>query len=838
MDPDRQHPSPFVWDRASIVSCQCTEKKWRHIHCPCRVCKNKAVSRTTEIKHWKDACLEKRLSQSQYGLEKSDDDDASDDENTELPYPTNDDIDFQEDVGVESASPVPLSETNSTSVNFQQLQQIDTSFSNDEDTNSEMHVPLQYSESGESLASEINEEKDKSLKKLIVETVLDATKIIEKHGCSATVFEDILALARKIMTNKVTSTVEEDILNLIWPANWEQAQKLLRECGHSEAKQYFVCYCYYEKNIKRDGKIYKKKVYNGNWDLLDDKNKFCKNCGRKSEIAFYYLALNTKVVNWFKREDMCRKMLSHWYERYHWLGATESFPVKRELWDGQRWCNLHWYWDPKSQWMLPTICPCCKEVIPVERIRNADSLDNGERRKIECDNCLAEFEHTPKLVNGSPLNLALVAHWDGWQSVGSSYRSSGSIEVSVANMLKKDRNQVEEVYVVEFIPAYQLPRGCPQMLDAFMKPLMDELVDSFITGFEIPYPLKRVPEYCVKDYETVRLLLLLWTGDHPGQCEIGKFFNQGKCACRRCKLIGQHLEDPRNNHFYYGENRKHGRYPWEPRSLDAEIVNMLDIEMEKRPTVRKKMSSEKGFTGLSLLHQYLFPLYGFDVLRDTVFDIFHTLPLNVVKNELAYMLDQEIIHPADLDNALQTFPWTRELKDGRLPTPIGNDLKGISNWKAESYQKFAFPFAECALEDKIEDDEDFEILSMVSRLVEMHFWCGRDGWNDSMINSHRSIAQRLNIKVEEVQGLAMCTISFHNLIHVAEDIINFSATDNYWCAVFERAVKNYIKKSHNSKGIEITFAKSESRREFLKSVDNQRTSLETLRYDLERVSPS
>ena len=105
-----------------------------------------------------------------------------------------------------------------------------------------------------------------------------------------------------------------------------------------------------------------------------------------------------------------------------------------------------------------------------------------------------------------------------------------------------------------------------------------------------------------------------------------------------------------------------------------------------------------------------------------------------------------------------------------------------------------------------------------------------------MISNHKKLSQWLNIKVEEVEGLSMCTISLHNMIHVDEDIVNFSATDNYWCAVFERAVKHYVRKSHNSKGIEITFAKSESRREFLKSIDDQNAALESLRFNKKMVS--
>ena len=37
----------------------------------------------------------------------------------------------------------------------------------------------------------------------------------------------------------------------------------------------------------------------------------------------------------------------------------------------------------------------------------------------------------------------------------------------------------------------------------------------------------------------IRCLLLCWTGDHPAQCEVGKFLSSGGVhACRRDKLEG------------------------------------------------------------------------------------------------------------------------------------------------------------------------------------------------------------------------------------------------------------------------------------------------------------
>ena len=73
------------------------------------------------------------------------------------------------------------------------------------------------------------------------------------------------------------------------------------------------------------------------------------------------------------------------------------------------------------------------------------------------------------------------------------------------------------------------------------------------------------------------------------------------------------------------------------------------------------------------------------------------------------------------------------------------------------------------------------------------------------------------IVVEEELGLDQCVVTAHNLEHTTEDIIRFSSPDNYWCEVPERAVSHYIAISSNKKNIELTFAKSEARRELLKS---------------------
>lgn len=91
------------------------------------------------------------------------------------------------------------------------------------------------------------------------------------------------------------------------------------------------------------------------------------------------------------------------------------------------------------------------------------------------------------------------------------------------------------------------------------------------------------------------------------------------------------------------------------------------------------------------------------------------------------------------------------------------------------------------MESQLTNVKEYKIVSLIARLTELHFHDGRNGWTPDMIKWHQKLAWRLNILVEEVQGLALCTISMHNLLHIHEDIMNFSASDNVWCAGYDTA---------------------------------------------------
>lgn len=179
-------------------------------------------------------------------------------------------------------------------------------------------------------------------------------------------------------------------------------------------------------------------------------------------------------------------------------------------------------------------------------------------------------------------------------------------------------------------------------------------------------------------------MLLLWTGDYPAQCEVGKFINCGIFPCRRHHLRGTNIAG--RSTYYIGNNRYRTRFPAAPRDLEGDVPKMSQIEEEDRTTVRANLARESGYTGLSILHR-LHKMYGFNVLTDTVFDMMHNIPLNVVSKHLNRYLSEEMVDKSILDKRLQAIPWTSELKNGRLPKPC---LK-IGHWKADEYRKFAFP---------------------------------------------------------------------------------------------------------------------------------------------------
>ncbi|KAL5467065.1 hypothetical protein EMCRGX_G031241 [Ephydatia muelleri] len=454
-------------------------------------------------------------------------------------------------------------------------------------------------------------------------------------------------------------------------------------------------------------------------------------------------------------------MMAHWKERDHWL-SNEVLFARNETWDGERFKELSWFWNPEARWVIPALCPNCKQVVGSQSIKDELGLSPETHIEehyecsisIQCPNCYLRFEHKPKVTSGGPRNIALIGHWDGWQPFSTSCKHScGAIEVSIATMKKSDRCSTEEVYVSGFVPSYLLPNKCPISLDPFLEILVKELEDLFVNG----------------------------------------------------------AQGSESTHYYYGNYRYHSRYPSDERDLNMFVQTMKDIECEDRPTVHATMARESGFTGLSILHR-LYAAYGFNILKDLTFDAMHDVTLNIIHHHLLRYLEAGILSRNEIDVRLAAIPWTSELKDGRLPTSV---TKRLGFWKAEELQKFCYPASEYVLGGILPDDE-YHVWILIVRITEMIFQIGRSGWSDDDIQLLKQLILRHNTLTEEVEGLKSCVVTLHNLIHYPEEIKRFSSPDNYWCYTFERAVHGYVVRSSNNRNMELSFSNSECLREFLK----------------------
>lgn len=118
-------------------------------------------------------------------------------------------------------------------------------------------------------------------------------------------------------------------------------------------------------------------------------------------------------------------MIQHWEHRDQWLGTTES-AMYSELWHGQRFRELSWFWDPTCEWILPCRCRACGAVFePATILADIDNTRNGILQ-IVCGDCREQNEIRPTYATGDPRNIAFIGHWDGWLPFKTAAHSCGN----------------------------------------------------------------------------------------------------------------------------------------------------------------------------------------------------------------------------------------------------------------------------------------------------------------------------------------------------------------------------------------------------------------------------
>ena len=167
-----------------------------------------------------------------------------------------------------------------------------------------------------------------------------------------------------------------------WPTTWLSAVKLLEEYGYKDPTDFYVCL---------------NDIHPCSCDVLNSLQSSCRFCGSTASscIKYSYLPLRNKIKQWCSSPTYCHRMTAHWKEKDHWLHG-KGFNIKKELWDGKRFAELSWFWDPTYEWTLPVRCSFCKQIIKATIIEDIAFQHDSNHIQIEYPECYRVFDHTVK----------------------------------------------------------------------------------------------------------------------------------------------------------------------------------------------------------------------------------------------------------------------------------------------------------------------------------------------------------------------------------------------------------------------------------------------------------
>ena len=250
------------------------------------------------------------------------------------------------------------------------------------------------SEEGENVATEDHDALEDKIKDAVVCAIFESLDLLHATKGSLKNFEELLTMARHMYCKGAGLGEDDETVKKKWPSDWTAARKMLIAEGYEDAKEYMICLS---------------DVHPQHWDILESKSDLCRHCGEKGAIPYYYLGLKGKIKRWVSHPDMCYKLLSHWREKEHWLNRNKGWHVKKELWDGERFAELSWFWDPNTEYCLPVRCqyPGCNNIISAETVLSGDKNED-EYHKVRCDCCHSTFHVQAKYVRGDPRNIAFV----------------------------------------------------------------------------------------------------------------------------------------------------------------------------------------------------------------------------------------------------------------------------------------------------------------------------------------------------------------------------------------------------------------------------------------------
>lgn len=710
-----------------------------------------------------------------------------------------------------------------------------------------------------------------TLNKLMQSKLIELQTLCDSHGCSQAMQGDLLhMLFSRLGVNNdnaqpwertfgdvfkyMPMTWKGELVGSTKPDSWKKLMGIYKKLGIIEPQRWRMCvgtteYVHEpfilspneEDNCTRmSDKLCNcnppNRVMKRNCPSCSEK---CANCNtlRKNMIAFDYLSIAEQLRLIMSSQSYCEKILNMWTNKDRWINKSvfEGPDHVKEFWDGEKIRLYQDFWNPATTWELPVRCstPGCKmayQAFPL--CQKHENLISGwnettQTYEFDCFSCKQHVSGTKVVVRGDPRNIALSAHWDGFNISEGSERSSWVVEIGVLNASTTNPIMLLPVLFIPTVSGNRdtatsqaLENGVKRAAKLFLQPFMEELEHVFCDGFKVQfnYPVTRISSLLPVDEEgvTIRAILMLVTGDHPAQCKISKLKQSGKSACRRCKMHSTLVRRPlvigqshQKHEYVYDQNLIQIFTPPQKRSSKELFDSLCKWKSIPEGGRKKEFARDSGIAGESPLWRF-YHLYGFDMSLDVVFDVMHVAGLNIFKNYNIVLFKEIELQNCtrDVEKICDIVEKERphQLRSGRWPyKPVQNHAR----YKAEEHKLFVqwiLPLVLRECQGKI----SIGLYKMGLLLVDIaHYFFNytRDkGWTTQDIDSVQNLFHHWRVISEDtLKPNARPLEHIAGAGHILEDVKRFGHSDVYWCFPHEREVQKYLNISTNRKGAEKTF---------------------------------
>lgn len=194
------------------------------------------------------------------------------------------------------------------------------------------------------------------------------------------------------------------------------------------------------------------------WSDCPEHQTKCETCGvlRKDCVPLLYVGQEPFLRAKCASEKGCRGLLGAWWDRQSWLRQPpgELPAVQTEAWHGKWSREQSDFFDREAVYLLPLACPVCCSAPKVycgadlklpfyAQAKDCDWDPETQIYSTDCGRCAGPMSATKAELSvwGSPRNVALEIHGDGFQAADTINKSAFVLDVLPTCVPKQERSQ-------------------------------------------------------------------------------------------------------------------------------------------------------------------------------------------------------------------------------------------------------------------------------------------------------------------------------------------------------------------------------------------------------------